>query len=407
LPANAKYKGVTFSSSDENVAIVDSSGQVRGVGGGYAVITVTTLDGEHAAQSQITVDLPVLQITLEPKTPASLNVGDEYQYTWTIEPADATIQDVTFSSSDESVLTVENDGVHQGTIKGISTGKATVTIQTDDAGCGTSACTSSQEIEVYPLVEGVNLTPEYTVLRLGTAQASVQLEAEVLPEGAPDKSVTYYSNNSDIASVDESGLVQVGTMTGETDIIVTTNSGNFQDTAKIKVEQPVTGFSVMPIQIELGLNRVSRIVPLIAPFNATDKSVIWESEDPSIATVDANGVVKGISKGQTDIIGKTLDGNFEARSHITVLSSVTGVNLFPPSASLKVGERLQMSADVLPQDAPNKKVKYKTSDARVAVVTADGLVEVISPGSAIITVSTLDGYYEDTSQILVFKVLNY
>ncbi|MDR2799164.1 MAG: Ig-like domain-containing protein [Bifidobacteriaceae bacterium] len=394
-PANAYDKAVTYRSSDASIATVDYRGIVTGRSNGSATITVTTNDGGHTDTAQITVIVPVTNIQVLPET-ASVRPYGFLQLETFISPQAATNKDIIFSSSDEQKATVDETGLVSvpGPDAGIP-GQVTITARTVD-GSFEDTCI----IRIPEIVRNVILGPSNSVLRIGTPNNTVQMQPVIEPNAAEDKSVRYYSSDSNIASVSPAGLVTAGYAPGFVNITVVTNDNNLSDYVAVEVQQPVTGVDIFPSTIQLGLNRVGRVIPTVLPYLASNKTVTYYSADPSIATVDPNGIVKGISKGETDIFAKTNDGEFLASSHVTVVSSVTGVTLTEKSATLQLGQKLQMHANVLPADAPNKAVKYSTSNPSVAVVSVDGLVETVSPGNAVITVMTLDGYYEDTAQIV-------
>ncbi len=136
-PANATNKGVTWSSDKPDVATVDANGKVTAVGEGNTTITVTTEDGSKTATCEVTVTaatVPVTGVTLN-KTSTSLYVGDTETLTATVAPDNATNKNVTWSTSDANVATVEN-----GVVTAVSAGTATITVTTED-GAKTATCT--------------------------------------------------------------------------------------------------------------------------------------------------------------------------------------------------------------------------------------------------------------------------
>ena len=120
-PDNATNQNVTWSSSDETIATVDNNGTVTAVGAGEATITVTTENGCKTATCIVTVTVPVTGVTLEP-TSLSLFTGDTAPLTATVQPSDATNQNVTWSSDKPEVATVDN-----GNVTAVGAGEATIT----------------------------------------------------------------------------------------------------------------------------------------------------------------------------------------------------------------------------------------------------------------------------------------
>lgn len=121
-PGNATNKAVTWSTSDNTVATVDENGTVTAVGAGEATITVTTEDGSKTATCTVTVTVPVTGVKLNKETLELFTDGSE-TLTATVEPGNATNKNVTWSSSDETIATVDNNG----TVTAVGAGEATIT----------------------------------------------------------------------------------------------------------------------------------------------------------------------------------------------------------------------------------------------------------------------------------------
>ena len=144
----------------------------------------------------------------------------------------------------------------------------------------------------------------------------------------------------------------------------------------------------------------------VTPENSTNKEVIWESSDESVAEVSSSGVVTGISEGTADIIVSTLDGYFEAKCTITVSKSkvsVSSVKLNAENVEIDIDENVTLEATVEPNNASNKNLAWKSSDTKVAVVTSTGVVTGKGAGTATITVTTEDGNKTASCKVTVKK----
>ena len=142
-PDTATDKSVTWESSDPNVATVED-GTVTAVKAGEATITVKTVDGGFTDTCAVKVTQPVTGVTLDP-TELSLYTGESKTLTAKVEPADATNQDVTWSSNNNAVATVEN-----GTVKAVGEGEATITVTTAE-GSYTATCAVKVTDPVYSM----------------------------------------------------------------------------------------------------------------------------------------------------------------------------------------------------------------------------------------------------------------
>ena len=132
-PDNATNQNVTWSSNNAEVATVEN-GVVTAIGEGETTITVTTKDGCKTATCIVTVTVPVTGVKLNKETLELFTDGSE-TLTATVEPGNATNKNVTWSSSDETIATVDNNG----TVTAVGAGEATITVTTED-GSKTATC---------------------------------------------------------------------------------------------------------------------------------------------------------------------------------------------------------------------------------------------------------------------------
>jgi uncharacterized repeat protein (TIGR02543 family) len=136
-PDNATNKNVTWASSDESIATVDKNGVVTGVAAGVATITVTSVaDNTKTATCTVTVTtVAVTSVSVD--ATASVNVGKTTTLTATVSPNNATNKNVTWESSDESIATVDENGV----VTGVAAGEATITVTSVADNTKTATCT--------------------------------------------------------------------------------------------------------------------------------------------------------------------------------------------------------------------------------------------------------------------------
>ena len=309
LPSGATDKSVTWSSSNENIATVDSNGVVSGVASGDATITVTTVDRGYTAQCSVSVTsvIHVTSVSLN-KATTEIKKGETEQLTVTVLPANATDKSVTWSSSDPTIATVSNDG----TITAVGCGSATITVTTTDGGY-TAQCATS----VVNPVTGVTLDKNIIYIKTGN---TYQLDATVSPSDAcGDKSVSWSSSDSSIVSVSNDGLV-TAVASGSAVITVTTTVGSYTATCTVEVSEPVAVTSVtLDIStLDITVGQTRQLIATVLPSDAYDKSVTWSSSNSNIATVTSNGLVTAVSAGTANIIVTTTDGGFTAQCAVTI-----------------------------------------------------------------------------------------
>lgn len=226
-PENATNKSLDITSSDPTVATY-VNGKVHPLKAGKTDIVATAQDGSGVSgKCAVTVaaaDVAVTGVTIAPKT-ASLEVGQTQQLTPTVAPANATNKNVTYSSSKDSVATVNASGL----VTAKSAGQATITVTTAD---GNKTDTSVITVTTPTVaVTGVTIAPKTASVAVGATQ---QLTPTVAPSNATNKAVTYSSNDDSKATVSASGLV-TGVAEGEATITVTTTDGSHTDTSVITV----------------------------------------------------------------------------------------------------------------------------------------------------------------------------
>ncbi|WP_370836531.1 Ig-like domain-containing protein [Clostridium tertium] len=176
-----------------------------------------------------------------------------------------------------------------------------------------------------------------------------------------------------------------------------------QDNENVKV----TGVSLDKTSAELKINESLGLKASISPADATNKDVTWATSDEKIAKVDENGKVTAVGAGKVTITVTTKDGGFKATCEVTVRNEevpvvkVTGVSLDKILAELKINESVELKATISPADATNKEVTWTSSDEKIAKVDANGKVTAVGAGHATIIVTTKDGNFNATCEVIV------
>ncbi len=155
-------------------------------------------------------------------------------------------------------------------------------------------------------VTGVTLNKDTTTIFIG---ASEDLEETIAPVNATNQGVTWSSSDTAVATVNANGKV-TGISAGTATITVTTADGGETDTCIVTVVPfvPVKGVSLNKNTTTLAVDATETLTVTFDPVNATNQAVTWASDDPALATVDANGKVKGISVGTAKITVTSVDG---------------------------------------------------------------------------------------------------
>ena len=381
-PLTALNSSVEWTSSDESVATVNASGLVTAISGGTCTITCTAKDGGGAsATCELTVIQLVTGITLNQPT-ISLNVGTTSQLSATVQPANASNNGVTWTSSDEGVATVDADGL----VTAVSRGTCTITCTAKDGSGVVATC----EVTANQLVTNISLSQSTLSLNSGS---TAQLSATVLPANANDMGVTWTSSDEDVATVDADGLV-TAIAGGSCTITATAADGSgVEATCEVTVNQLVTSITLSHTTLALQPEEYQKLTATVLPSNASNKGVTWTSSDESVAEVTSNGFVSAIGLGTCTITCTAKDASgVSATCEVTVmLQPVTDITLSASAVNMRIDETHQLTATVLPSDANNPNVVWTSSDETVATVDQTGLVTSIAEGTCTITVIATDG----------------
>ncbi|MGN1195430.1 MAG: Ig-like domain-containing protein, partial [Acutalibacteraceae bacterium] len=388
-PTYATNQNVTWSSSNSAVATVSSSGVVTGKKVGTAVITCKTEDGGYTAKCTVTVIIATTGVTLD-KTRASVYTGKTVTITGTVVPSNATDKTLTWSSSDTSVAKVSSTGV----VTGVTGGTCTITCK--NSGGQSAVC----KITVLEKVSGITLNRSSATLY--TSQ-KYTLTATVTPSTATDKSVTWSSSNSKVASVSSSGVV-TGVAAGSAVIIAVTVDGGFIAKCSITVVKKVdvTGVKLNKTSVSLNKGGQYQLDATVSPSNASEKSVTWSSNNTSIAKVSSSGLVTAVANGSAVITAKTKDGSFTAKCTVNVTSQVTGVRVSPSEYRLAKGSSKTLIVNVFPTDATNQKVTWSSSNTKIVTVNSKGVVTAVRSGTATVTATTADGGFTSSCNFTVY-----
>ena len=196
-------------------------------------------------------------------------------------------------------------------------------------------------------------------------------------------------------------------------IIVSAKENDVKAVKTIRVTD--SSYGILGVTLDASVMTVKAGEPLTIGYQVEtkqdgvvyDKTVYWESSDPSVATVDREtGLITPIKVGGTTTIRAiTKFGNFTATCHLNVAEGdvkVSGVKLDKNALTLAPGENAQLYATIAPADAANKKVTWISENNAVATV-AEGLVTGVSAGSTIVRVTTEDGGYTAECVVTVGK----
>lgn len=381
-----------------------------------AELALKVLEGEEAGNAEVSDTCSQLQDAIDnlvrivkaegvaiSQAEAGLEPGETLQLAAYVKPENATNKNITWESSNEQAAAVDQNGAVTAVADGVSVIKAI----TQDGGFE-AACT----VTVKEIVKAASVSLDCNAARFTHRDDTLQLTAVITPANADNRKVTWESSDSAIADVDENGLV-TPVANGVAVITVTTEDGGFTDRCKITVDIPNEPVKVTGIQLDTQsatLTEEGETLKLngkVEPENAYNQEVMWKSFNEAAAIVDENGLVTAVANGTAIIAVTTREGGYAALCEVTVaipepVIPVTGISLEPDTALLKgLGAKLSLNPVVMPENATDKTVTYRSSNPDAATVEEDGVVTAAGEGETVITAVTLDGGFEAVCKVKV------
>lgn len=183
------------------------------------------------------------------------------------------------------------------------------------------------------------------------------------------------------------------------------NAYEWKEFYKIKAigEIEATSITLDKTEISLKVGEAENLYVKIMPENTTDKSIKWESEDETIATVSPSGVVNALSVGST-IVTATC-GEVSASCKIVVSPvPASEITISSPNLTLTVGQTERLTATIIPENATSKALEWRSSDETIAAVDEYGLVSAHNAGNCQIIVKTRnESNLSATCDVIVIK----
>ena len=389
LPADAKNKTLTWTSSNVTIATVDTTGKVTAKALGTATITAKSNNGKTAACLVTVNPVKITALTLSPaSTTISIGKGEVLGKKITLKanitPTNATIRTFNWTTTNSKVATVDQNGV----VTSVGYGTAIIRATAKDG----SGVYGQSTVTVKKYVTQLTLSRTSAPVIPGK---TVTLGITVLPADAFDKQVSWASSNTAVATVSSAGVV-TGLRLGTATITATAKDGSgVKAICTVTVGQPAASVTLNLPKITIGVGQaVSTVTAGVLPANAIIKQVSWSSSNSTVAKVDVTGKITGVKTGTATITATAADGSRKAASVVvTVVSAgrgVTGIKLSLTSATVYVKKTLTLKATLTPTSVSNPAVQWISSNKAAATVN-NGVVTGVAPGSTTITAISSSG----------------
>lgn len=321
-PENATNKSVNWNSSNTNIAVVDSNGIVIGKAAGTVKITATTADGYYSAECNVTVydvnsSINVTGIYLD-KTSVTLTKGNVIILGAQVTPFNATNKQVTWSSSNNNVATVD---YQNGIVTAKQPGNASITAKTV-YGSYKASCsiTVTDDNSSYVSVSNIELSTNVIEMNKGQNE---NLTAIISPVNAANKSITWSTDNSSVISVDNNGRISALNK-GIAIVTAKTADGNLKDRCFVIVKDnqntDMGNFRLRlnKASIRIKEGKFEKLTSIITPGNLKNTTLIWESNNNTVATVTGDGRVLGKKEGIAVVSVRTADRKYTATCKVQV-----------------------------------------------------------------------------------------
>jgi uncharacterized protein YjdB len=367
---------ITYQSSAPQIAVVSSTGVILAAAPGSAVIS-GLVDGVTGSVSIVVSPVPVSRVALSRDT-ATLAATTTLQLTATpLDSAGHALADrtVTWSSSDTTVAKVSASGL----VTAIAVGTANIVATSEGK-------TGQTRITVTPAaVASIDVTPGSPTVSEGFTVQLTAVARDALGRVLTGRALAWSSSNIAAATVDANGLVR-GVAPGIANIIVT--SGNVFGGASVRVIAVNVGsVTVTPDSSTVNVGQTTQLTAVVkdSAGRVITKPVAWTSLNTGVATVDANGLVTGVSFGTASIVAQSQTKADTVT--VTVTTTISSIIVGPARVDLGLGRTGKLVVTI--RDAQGNvvtgfPVSFVSSDTTVAPVDSLGVLSGRSIGSALV-----------------------
>ena len=383
-PSNACDTYVDWECSNTDVVTL-KNGVITAVGYGTAKITATSFNGK-VGQVTITVkEITADKVTIDQSTD-HLYIGKTFQASASITPENVDNPTLTWSSSDESIATVTNNGL----ISAVGDGEVRITATASNGVSGHFDIHVEEKV-----VESIQITEDNLLLYPGD---TATLHAEISPSDASYPEVTWSSSSPTVMPVSKNGEISASKCGYY--IITATASNGLTDSILVQVDEIIAEHISILGESSLKIGSQMSMSVSYEPENTTIKDIVWTSGDESILTIDEAGVITACQVGTTTITATQKDTR--ASMEITVLPiEVASVRIDVEQPGTVVsGDTLYFSATVRPENATYPEVTWSSNHDWIASIDENGVFQSHLFGKVVITASTADGI-SDSYEITV------
>ena len=384
---------VKFTSTNANVASIDSNGTVSLKAKGNATVKMSVYASASATTPlleksvNVTVKQPVTGVSITSANGSNtVNAGDTLQLTAKVSPSNASDTSVTWSSSSTGIAKVSTAGL----VTGVATGTAVITAKANDGSNKSATFTVTVTKKVIKVTK-ISLSASTLLTKVGRTE---KITATVTPTNADNRAVTWISSAPTVASVDQSGNIIAKSVGNATITVKAKDGSGVTATCWVNVTDiKVTGITLNKTTLNIKTGATEQLTAKVQPTDATNSKVTWSSNDKDVAEVDQTGMITAKKEGSAVITVTAQDGSGKtATCQVNVTDiKVSGITLSASTLAMQTEDVKQLSVtNITPANATNKALKWESKNTWVATVDESGNVTAKNPGEATITVTAAD-----------------
>ena len=380
---------VTWKSSDLTVAEVTGSGStamVTAVGPGRAIISARSGD----ALLEIGIDvLRIRSITIAPQS-VSVIAGGQLTLNPVVAGDAGALLDLRWTSDNPAIASVNTRGI----VTGVTPGNTIVRV----SAVGDPRVTTTAQVKVTS-AGSITLTPATLALGAGEQRA---LSASVNLEPGLSTALTWQSQNGAVATISSTGVI-TGVSVGSSLITaVSVADTTVRATATVTVVPVVRDLEVSPAAVSMLMGETRQLAATVSADAGLTRAVLWRSGNPAVASVSSTGVVTGITAGTAQI---TVIAQADTTQRVTALITVRSpptVTISPSSVTMRLGEQRTLSAALQAEAGVNTEVRWRSTNASIASVSASGVVTAVAYGATTVSaISLADSTRQAAATIIV------
>ena len=407
-PSNSEA-WIEWSSSNENVVVLAGGSasmfvrSIQGVNEGTATITAKvrndasksttcTIKVYKVAATDILLSCSKEDSTYIVGNGIKMVPGKSMTLNAKVLPDNASFKSITWTSSNDSVATINERGI----INAIKVGSATITA-TDYL--GQVQKNILVEVEAIPVQSILVMAPASFQKLEGELKYAINSTYAVRPATATNRNVSVTSSDVKVVKVlspDTILTVAPGTAT----LTFTTEDGGFTGSYDVTViATTLRGFKIAVDSIWMNVGEKLDIPCVFTPANATNKNVTGTSDDPAIVEIIDANTIKAVAAGKTNV---TLNvATYSASVVVVVKTAVQSITCDEAVKTIKVGQEFDIPYTILPADATNKNVTATVADESILQIVSGTKVKALSEGKTTVTLTTEDGNKSDN---IIIKV---